>query len=121
MHVLHRLRLEDLTASCAHQAAKDAELAAQLAPGWPKPLHRLAQALEGQRRWGPAVAACRRGAAVPDQAPSVYRDFAALLHRVAMHAAQCGDIAGFDGRQLEVLTHTTRPFRVSSRLCWYRR
>ena len=92
---------------CAFLQAKvDAELAAYLAPAWPKPLHRLAHALAGQRKWAPAVAACRRGAAFLGQAPDVHREFGALLDRIAIDAALCGDMAGFDGRHLEVLLHS---------------
>jgi hypothetical protein len=84
------------------QAVEDAERAAALAPAWPKPLHRLAQALAGLERWAPAVAACRKGAAILGQPPHVYADFALQLDGIAVAAGLQGDLSGFDGRQLEV-------------------
>ena len=86
----------------AHQAVADAERAAELAPAWPKPLHRLAQALAGLQRWGPAVAACKRGSALPGQPPHVHASFALLQDDIAVAAALQGDLCGFDGRRLEV-------------------
>lgn len=85
------------------QAVADAEEGATLAPGWPKPLHRLAQAQAGLRRWAPAVAACRTGAAMPGHAPSTYKGFSLLLDSIAVDAAAAGDLSGFCGRRLEVL------------------
>ncbi len=39
------------------------------------------------------------------QAPDACREFGALLDRIAIDAALRGDMAGFDGRHLEVLLH----------------
>ena len=96
------------------QAVADAECAAALAPAWPKPLHRLAQALAGLERWAAAMAACRKGAAILGQPPHVYADFALQLDSIAVAAGLQGDLSGFDGRRLEVLRNVRRrSFNVS--------
>ncbi|BDA45677.1 probable UPF0225 protein Spro_2712 at N-terminal half [Coccomyxa sp. Obi] len=45
------------------KAVEDAQKARQLNPAWPKPLHRLAQALAGLGQWEEALAACSEGGA----------------------------------------------------------
>ncbi|CAK0782952.1 hypothetical protein CVIRNUC_006147 [Coccomyxa viridis] len=80
------------------QAEADARQAIKLAPTWPKPLHRLAQALQGQQRWEEAITACQEGMALP----SATRDFHPLRDAIAVQAALAGCFAGFQGRWLDV-------------------
>ncbi len=80
------------------QAVEDAQKARQLNPAWPKPMHRLAQALAGLGQWEEAFAACREGAAGGAGASS---EFEALEDEIAVNAAVHGSLVGFSGRKLE--------------------
>jgi hypothetical protein len=84
-------------------AAAAALRARALRPGWPKPLHRLAEAQLAAGNFAAAVAACRAGErgllAVSSEGRT---EFSPLLDRLAVAAAAAGSLAGFDGRDLEV-------------------
>ena len=58
------------------------------------------QARAGLGEWGAAVRAARRGQEL--SAAGARAEFAALLDRLALAAAEAGSYAGFDGRTLEV-------------------
>lgn len=79
---------------------EDSKRAAELNPGWPKPHHRMAQALAVLRQWEAALAACKEGAAIAGIHASEFRP---LMDQIATQAALHGCLAGFDGRKLEVL------------------
>ncbi|EIE22744.1 hypothetical protein COCSUDRAFT_16318 [Coccomyxa subellipsoidea C-169] len=83
----------------SYTQAKDAQKARHLDPAWPKPLHRLAQALAGLSQWEDALEMCKEGAARSGGTS----DFAPLIDVIAVTAAQHGSMAGFSGRKLEAI------------------
>lgn len=85
------------------QAVEDAQKARKLNPAWPKPMHRLAQALAGSGQWEKALAACREGTA---GSAGVSSEFEPLIDEIAVSAALHGSLAGFSGRRLEARLHT---------------
>lgn len=81
------------------QAVEDAENAKQLNPAWPKPYHRLAQALAGLSRWEEALAACSEGSVTCGNGGK--SDFEPLVDEISVTAVLHGCLAGFSGRRLE--------------------
>ncbi len=93
------ITIHSILSSAAHQAVEDAQKARHLDPAWPKPLHRLAQALAGLSQWEDALEMCKEGAARSGGTS----DFAPLIDVIAVTAAQHGSMAGFSGRKLEAI------------------
>ena len=84
------------------ESIADACASLELKPNWAKPYYRLAQAKSGLGDYRGAIAACRQGQKVLDDAGSRLGDFVALMDDISNAAFIHGSLAGFDGRVLHV-------------------